>query len=55
MYIANPKDYMHPIGYENIHPQDEQSNSTMATWHERRITAARIRYQERIERLPVLD
>ena len=55
MYIANPKEYMHPIGYENIHPQDEQSYSTMATWHERRITAARIRYQERIERLPVLD
>ena len=54
MYIADPKAYEHPIGYENIHLLDEQSNSTMATWHERRIAAARIRYQERIERLPVL-
>lgn len=54
MYIANPKAYEHPIGYENIHLLDEQSNTTKATWHERRIAAARIRYQERIERLPVL-
>lgn len=54
MYIANPKAYAHPIGYENIHLLDEQSNSTMATWHERRIAATRIRYQKIIERLPVL-